>query len=59
MVSITEYSPEYQQEKFGISITAEDQPDLKSVYEFHQQYGGNFWIALVDGVVAGTIALKI
>lgn len=69
MISITEYRPEYQgevidmilviqQKEYGISITAEDQPDLKNVYEFYQQDGGNFWIALSDGVVAGTIALK-
>lgn len=69
MITITEYSPEYQgdvidmileiqQKEYGITITAEGQPDLKNVYEFYQQDGGNFWIALSDGVVAGTIALK-
>jgi N-acetylglutamate synthase-like GNAT family acetyltransferase len=69
IISITEYNPEYQgqviemileiqQKEYGISISAEEQPDLKSVYEFYQQDGGNFWIALSDGTVAGTIALK-
>ena len=69
MISITEYNPDFQQEvidmileiqqkEYGISITAEDQPDLKNVYEFYQQDGGNFWIALSEGAVAGTIALK-
>ena len=69
MITITEYSPEYrgnvidmilerQQKEYGISITAEDQPDLKNVYEFYLKDGGNFWIALSEGAVAGTIALK-
>jgi len=69
MISIIEYSPEYQQKvidmileiqqkEYGISITADDQPDLKNVYEFYLKDGGNFWIALSEGAVAGTIALK-
>jgi len=69
MITITEYSPEYrgnvidmileiQQKEYGITITAEGQPDLKNVYEFYLQDGGNFWIALSEGAVAGTIALK-
>ncbi len=43
--------------EFGVSITADDQPDLKNVKEFYQRGGGNFRIALDGEKVIGTIAL--
>jgi N-acetylglutamate synthase-like GNAT family acetyltransferase len=46
-----------QQEEFNIPITAADQPDLQQIPEFYQKDNGNFWIAMADGHVAGTIAL--
>lgn len=46
-----------QREEFGIPITLEDQPDLKMIETFYQKGDGNFWVALVDGKVVGTIAL--
>ncbi|MGE5678674.1 MAG: GNAT family N-acetyltransferase, partial [Pseudomonadota bacterium] len=46
-----------QQGEFGIPITREDQPDLSNIPGFYQPGKGNFWIALWDGQVVGTIAL--
>lgn len=47
-----------QREEFGIAITAQDQPDLMAIPSFYQSGTGDFWVAKVDGVVVGTIALK-
>ncbi len=47
-----------QREEFGVEITAADQPDLSSIPEFYQHGSGNFWMAIRDGRVIGTIALK-
>lgn len=46
-----------QQQEFGIAITAEAQPDLRDIPGFYQHGAGNFWIALDDGEVVGTIGL--
>jgi len=46
-----------QQQEFHISITADDQPDLQHVDTFYQQGKGNFWIAMHQAEVVGTIAL--
>jgi N-acetylglutamate synthase-like GNAT family acetyltransferase len=46
-----------QRNEFHISITEADQPDLKQVEEFYMQGNGNFWIALCQNQVVGTIAL--
>ncbi|WP_313631504.1 GNAT family N-acetyltransferase [Enterococcus devriesei] len=46
-----------QQEEFGIDISIKDQPDLLNIKEEYIETGGNFWIALADGKVVGTIAL--
>jgi len=46
-----------QQKEFGISITAEDQPDLCNIKEFYQNGKGNFWVALFNNKVIGTISL--
>ncbi len=47
-----------QRVEFGVPITVEDQPDLLDIPGFYQQGGGNFWVALADGEVVGTIALR-
>jgi N-acetylglutamate synthase-like GNAT family acetyltransferase len=47
-----------QRTEYGIDITPEQQPDLKSIPAFYQAGSGNFWVALADGAVVGTIALK-
>lgn len=46
-----------QQEEFQVPITLEDQPDLLSIPAVYQVRGGNFWLALNDNHVIGTIAL--
>lgn len=51
--------PPIQQKEFGIPITYEDQPDLQDITGFYQKNSGNFWVALHDGNVVGTIALLV
>lgn len=48
---------EIQQKEFLINITPEQQPDLKNIKSFYQNKNGNFWIAVHDEIVVGTIAL--
>ena len=47
-----------QREEFGVSITAEDQPDLADIPGWYQTGAGQFWLAERDGLAVGTIALK-
>ncbi|MBY0216347.1 GNAT family N-acetyltransferase [Paenibacillus illinoisensis] len=67
-INIQEYTAEYQsqvirlilqiqQQEYQISITGEDQPDLLEIETFYQKGIGNFWIALANDEVVGTIAL--
>lgn len=67
-ILITEFIPSYQdkilnlivtiqQKEFGISITTEDQPDLCNIKQFYQNGKGNFWVALLNKKVVGTISL--
>lgn len=46
-----------QQTEFGIPITAAEQPDLRDIPQFYQRDAGNFWVALADDQVIGTVAL--
>lgn len=46
-----------QQTEFNIPITLDAQPDLRDIPGFYQQDNGNFWVALDDGKVVGTVAL--
>jgi N-acetylglutamate synthase-like GNAT family acetyltransferase len=46
-----------QHDEFGVPITLDDQPDLKNIPSFYQKGNGNFWIALYQDKVVGTIAL--
>ncbi|THU39703.1 GNAT family N-acetyltransferase [Niastella caeni] len=46
-----------QREEFRIPITPEEQPDLQQIPDFYQKDNGNFWLAVDNGSVAGTIAL--
>jgi GNAT superfamily N-acetyltransferase len=68
MIAIRPYSAEcsdavaslilhIQQEEFQIPVTIDDQPDLLDIQNFYQTRQGNFWTALDDGVVVGTIGL--
>ncbi|WP_025720737.1 GNAT family N-acetyltransferase [Paenibacillus sp. 1-18] len=67
-IFIKEYSSEYQsqvvdlilhiqQNEYDIAITKEDQPDLLEIESFYQRGNGNFWVALSEGTVVGTVAL--
>ena len=42
--------------EFNINITIEQQPDLMKIDQFYQVNNGNFWCALVENRVVGTIA---
>ena len=44
--------------EFSIPITLEEQPDLFDVDKFYRHGHGDFWIAVDDGQVLGTIALR-
>jgi N-acetylglutamate synthase-like GNAT family acetyltransferase len=46
-----------QQREFNIPITAEDQPDLRDIPNYYQKNQGNFWVALHNEMVVGTISL--
>lgn len=67
-IRIIEYAASYQediialilsiqQDEFHVAITREDQPDLSDIPGFYQQGKGNFWLAVYDDQVIGTIAL--
>lgn len=46
-----------QQKEFNIPITADDQPDLRDIPNYYQKNYGNFWVALHNEDVVGTISL--
>ena len=46
-----------QQKEFEIPIDLEAQPDLKNIPGFYQRHNGNFWVATIDNIIVGTIAL--
>ncbi|QDY85687.1 GNAT family N-acetyltransferase [Paenibacillus polymyxa] len=67
-ILLKEYATEYQaqvvdlilhiqQNEYNIAITKEDQPDLLDIENFYQHSNGNFWVALSEGEVVGTVAL--
>lgn len=67
-IVIKEYAEEYkneiielildiQQNEFHIPITREDQPDLDSIPTSYLSGNGNFWFAIDNGHVVGTIGL--
>jgi GNAT superfamily N-acetyltransferase len=67
-VSIEVYTDRYKKEvgemivsvqhgEFGVPITLKDQPDLDVIPSFYQKGNGNFWVALYNSKVVGTIAL--
>lgn len=69
MIQICEYNDSYQQgilqmildiqqQEYNLPITAEAQPDLANIPAFYQQENGNFWAAVENGTVVGSIALK-
>lgn len=46
-----------QREEFQIPITLDEQPDLADIPGFYQRGNGNFWVALDEDRVVGTISL--
>ncbi|MFN0173527.1 MAG: GNAT family N-acetyltransferase [Saprospiraceae bacterium] len=46
-----------QQNEFNVPITLADQPDLLTIPDVYQQNAGNFWVAIADGEVVGSIGL--
>lgn len=46
-----------QQQEYNIEITKNDQPDLFKIEEFYQTGNGNFWVAIYNDKVVGTISL--
>lgn len=46
-----------QQNEYNIPISKEDQPDITDIETFYTNKNGNFWVALSQGEVIGTIAL--
>ena len=68
MIEIIPFAPQHvtevsslivgiQRDEFEIAITLEDQPDLQDIVGFYQQGAGNFWVALAEDKVVGTVAL--
>ncbi|MBB6250260.1 GNAT family N-acetyltransferase [Nitrospirillum iridis] len=47
-----------QREEFGVPITYAEQPDLGDIPGFYQRGAGQFWVAVDDGRVVGTVSLK-
>ena len=66
-ITITPFKKQYESEvvdliisiqnDFGVDVTLEDQPDLLRIEEEYIHTGGNFWVALSENHVVGTIAL--
>lgn len=48
-----------QNKEAKIGLSLQEQPDLLDIYHSYQQPGGEFWIALSDGRVIGTIGLML
>jgi uncharacterized protein (DUF952 family)/GNAT superfamily N-acetyltransferase len=55
--AITDLILPIQQQEFNVPIAIEDQPDLQNIPSFYLKGNGNFWMAIKDGEVVGTIAL--
>jgi N-acetylglutamate synthase-like GNAT family acetyltransferase len=68
MITVKPYDEQYkdeiaelilniQQKEFFVPITLQDQPDLLAIKDVYCRDAGNFWVALEDEQLAGTIAL--
>ncbi|WP_045860136.1 GNAT family N-acetyltransferase [Teredinibacter purpureus] len=67
-MEIREYRDEFKEEiislilniqnnEFNIRITESDQPDLQNIGAYYQKASGNFWVAIFEGKVVGTISI--
>ena len=67
MATIQTYLPKYQeqvinlildsQHEFNVPIPLEEQPGLLEIPDFYQKGKGNFWIAVDNDAIVGTMAL--
>ena len=68
MIEIKEFGPFYQQQvvehildiennEFNMNLTLDMQPDLIDIHLAYQQQRGNFWIAIDNNVIVGTIGI--
>ena len=48
---------EIQNDEAGINLSLQEQPDLLDISQSYQRNGGEFWIALNDNKIIGTIGL--
>lgn len=46
-----------QRDEFQVPITLEQQPDLADIPSYYQKGNGNFWTAMDEETVVGTIAI--
>lgn len=46
-----------QNQEAKINLSLEEQPDLRNIKKFYQDAGGEFWVALYNGRVIGTIGI--
>ena len=46
-----------QNNEAKINLSLDEQPDLKDITSWYENGGGEFWIAVDDGTVIGTLAL--
>lgn len=46
-----------QNDEAGISLSLDEQPDLKNIPEYYQKGGGQFWLAVSGAELIGTIAI--
>ncbi len=54
---ITQLILNIQQNEFNVPVTISDQPDLLDIENFYFRKDGNFWLAVENERVLGTIAL--
>jgi GNAT superfamily N-acetyltransferase len=43
--------------EFSVPVTIKDQPDLENIPTYYQHNNGQFWVALLNDQIIGTIAL--
>ena len=55
--AIAELILNIQQNEFNVPVTITDQPDLLNIPTVYCRKNGNFWVAVEDEKVIGTIAL--
>ncbi len=48
-----------QNEEAKIGLSLQEQPDLLDIHRSYQQNGGEFWVALSEGSVIGTLGLMV